>query len=78
MLLVILNILVWSAVFAGYWQEWKNGEFPDYKIGPTDFASAGCIGGVRDGQAWGKVCVGELCRWGFIDCAEVAALDYGV
>ncbi|WVF70630.1 hypothetical protein IAT40_005423 [Kwoniella sp. CBS 6097] len=82
-LLVLLNIVVWSAVIYGYIQEFANGgagpsgewNWPGFghmlSIDTEAFKqfsiSNACLG-PAGGVGWGQICAGEDCRWAFVDC----------
>lgn len=69
-LLVLLNVLVWSAVVYGYWCEFTGQEvaWPSWgrRLG-LDAARASCVG-AQGAAGWGRICYGEDCTWAFTDC----------
>ncbi|OCF32846.1 hypothetical protein I316_05482 [Kwoniella heveanensis BCC8398] len=82
-LLVLLNIIVWSAVIYGYVQEFINGtgsgnewNWPKWELGNTlgidpeafRFSVSNACLGPAGAAGWGQICAGEECRWAFVDC----------
>ncbi|KIR27850.1 hypothetical protein I307_02770 [Cryptococcus deuterogattii 99/473] len=69
-LLVLLNVLVWSGVVYGSWCEFRGQEvvWPSWgrRLG-LDAVRASCVG-AQGAAGWGRICYGEDCTWAFTDC----------
>lgn len=73
-LLVILNILIWSAVFVCYWQEWRNGGVLGHIVGHFDIGHPSWNGDETYRGGWERLFMGDLCAEESVACTELTRL----
>ncbi|RSH92043.1 hypothetical protein EHS25_009414 [Saitozyma podzolica] len=73
-LLMLLNILIWSAVLLGYWQEWRNGDVPSHTVGHFDIGYLSWNGFETYRGGWERVFMGDICVKDSVACTELTRL----